>query len=381
MLFSSVSAVACACVISAAAAANPCTNGSFEELTAQGFPADWMPVGSSGGTQHRRALGNALRADGAHGRHPGHGNRLEPRLRFRHEKGRSDARPAQRRHRLLVQSGVGPKRRVVRLRDRHGCRWRGENGGHASQVRRTAAPRRGRAMAPWSAEVRFQRESQSPLGAVCRADRGDGRRVVAGRRVLRRAGRHVAAGRRNSAGRRPRSPRRIVPGPREDRERRRCRRVWSQGDDPIASGSDRNACRSANRSPGPRPRDARGVEGSGQPAQHGAIRGDGSCRRCGRARPSGFAFRSGDPQFRPRRSRRGRRPAGGRRVRAGEHRPSDRGESRRRVYVWIGNQPSNPARDSAGPDGRIAGPVLCPRNNPRRSARPSAHRPTESPMP
>ncbi len=46
MFFSSVSAVACACLMSAAAAANPCTNGSFEELGPQGFPADWMPVGN-----------------------------------------------------------------------------------------------------------------------------------------------------------------------------------------------------------------------------------------------------------------------------------------------------------------------------------------------
>ena len=46
MFFSSVSAVACACLMSAAVAANPCTNGSFEELGPQGFPTDWMPVGS-----------------------------------------------------------------------------------------------------------------------------------------------------------------------------------------------------------------------------------------------------------------------------------------------------------------------------------------------
>jgi hypothetical protein len=46
MFFSSVSAVACACLMSAAAAANPCTNGSFEDLNPQGFPTDWMPVGS-----------------------------------------------------------------------------------------------------------------------------------------------------------------------------------------------------------------------------------------------------------------------------------------------------------------------------------------------
>lgn len=46
MLFSSVSVFACACLLSAAAAANPCTNGSFEETGPGGFPADWMPVGN-----------------------------------------------------------------------------------------------------------------------------------------------------------------------------------------------------------------------------------------------------------------------------------------------------------------------------------------------
>ena len=46
MLFSSVCAAVCSCLLSASAAANPCTNGSFEELNPQGFPADWTPVGS-----------------------------------------------------------------------------------------------------------------------------------------------------------------------------------------------------------------------------------------------------------------------------------------------------------------------------------------------
>ncbi len=46
MLFSSICAAVCSCLLSASAAANPCTNGSFEELNPQGFPADWGPVGS-----------------------------------------------------------------------------------------------------------------------------------------------------------------------------------------------------------------------------------------------------------------------------------------------------------------------------------------------
>lgn len=46
MLFSWVCAAMCSCLLSASAAANPCTNGSFEELNPQGFPADWTPVGS-----------------------------------------------------------------------------------------------------------------------------------------------------------------------------------------------------------------------------------------------------------------------------------------------------------------------------------------------
>jgi len=46
MLCSSVTAVVCACLMSAAAADNnPCTNGSFEALNPQGFPVDWTPVG------------------------------------------------------------------------------------------------------------------------------------------------------------------------------------------------------------------------------------------------------------------------------------------------------------------------------------------------
>ena len=45
-LSASVSAVVCACLMSAVAAANPCTNGSFEALNPQGFPVDWGPVGS-----------------------------------------------------------------------------------------------------------------------------------------------------------------------------------------------------------------------------------------------------------------------------------------------------------------------------------------------
>lgn len=47
MIASSVSAVLCACWVFGAAAANPCSNGSFEQLGADGFPVDWSPVGSS----------------------------------------------------------------------------------------------------------------------------------------------------------------------------------------------------------------------------------------------------------------------------------------------------------------------------------------------
>ncbi len=46
MLFSSVCAAVCSCLLSASVAVNPCTNGSFEDLNAQGFPVDWSPVGS-----------------------------------------------------------------------------------------------------------------------------------------------------------------------------------------------------------------------------------------------------------------------------------------------------------------------------------------------
>lgn len=46
MFCSSLSAVLCALLMSAAVADdNPCTNGSFETLSARGFPQDWLPVG------------------------------------------------------------------------------------------------------------------------------------------------------------------------------------------------------------------------------------------------------------------------------------------------------------------------------------------------
>ena len=91
-------------------------------------------------------------------------------------------------------------------------------------------------------------------------------------------------------------------------------------------------------------------------------------------------FRFGDPQLRPRSPGGGRRRAGSRRMCAGEHRPSDRGEPRLRIHVRIGNKPSDAARHSARPYGRLASAVLAQGAG---TAGPNGRQrswPTESPM-